>query len=90
MDETVVEVENGRNVSEVVLSAVAEEKGVPLTDLREPLYHAIDPEALDCLFRSAPGRSHTVPTSVRFSYCGLVVRATSDRISVTEAETAAE
>lgn len=45
----------GQTASEAVLSAVAEAKGVDERELAVPLYEAIDPDALDALFRNGQG-----------------------------------
>lgn len=56
-----------------VLEAVAEETGVSPLEIDRPLYEAIDPDALDALFRH--GRSETV---VEFAYLGCRVRVFGD------------
>lgn len=62
------------SMSETVVDAVADAKGVDPLDL-EPLYDAIDPDALDSLFAEAPGASAS-PTELRFEMdgCEVVVR----------------
>lgn len=64
--------------SQAVVRAVADEAGVDQTDL-PPLFHAIDPDALDALFR-AGGRPATRRTTgaVRFSYHGYEVSVEAD------------
>jgi len=57
----------------------------------EPLYHAVDPEALDAVFR--PLRSDAAPAGGRitFSYAGCEVTADSDgRITVRRSRSAGE
>ncbi|MDG5776125.1 HalOD1 output domain-containing protein [Haloarculaceae archaeon H-GB2-1] len=54
------------SLSEAVLAAVADREGVEELDLEEPLYSAVDPEALDNLFRSSTGE-------VRFRYLGYTI-----------------
>lgn len=54
------------SLSEAVVSAVAEARGVDETALEKPLYDSVDTEALDSLFRNGTGRvtfeylNHTV------------------------------
>lgn len=55
-----------RELSTAVLAAVADREGVDETDLPERLYDAIDPDALDALFRHARGE-------VTFEYLDYVV-----------------
>jgi hypothetical protein len=64
--------DSDHTVSEAVLAAVAEREGVDETELETPLYEAIDPDALDDLFRD--GRGH-----VSFQYAGYVVTIDHDR-----------
>jgi hypothetical protein len=45
----------GQNISETVVTAVAEYKRTDEVDLNPPLYEAVDPEALDTLFRESRG-----------------------------------
>lgn len=65
------------SVSEAVVETVASVSGVDPVEL-DPLYYAIDPDALDAVFasRSAPG---DLPRDVRlsFSYVGLQVTVTA-------------
>lgn len=64
------------SLSEQVIRAVAEHRGVDPQDLAEPLYAAIDPEALDHLF------ADNVTGGVRelqFRYHGHLVTIESDR-----------
>jgi len=58
-------------VSEAVLVAVAAREGVPEAELDPPLYEAIDPEALDAVFRDTSGR-------ISFEYCGYRVTVDVD------------
>lgn len=57
-----------RRLSEAVLESVADIEGVDPVDLDYPLYDALDPDALDALFRTGGGY-------VTFSYHGYVVTA---------------
>lgn len=59
------------SMSETVVNAVADAKGVDPLDL-DPLYDAIDPDALDRLFSTSPGASAS-PTELRFEMSGCVV-----------------
>lgn len=61
-------------VSETVVTAVAEATGVDPVDL-DPLYDVVDPDALDQIFRST-GTSPPNSMEVRFSMagCHVVVR----------------
>ncbi|WP_306056539.1 HalOD1 output domain-containing protein [Natronococcus wangiae] len=59
-------------LSEAVISAVAAVEGVDqleLADEHEPLYDAIDPTALDSLFRSSGSTDRSVG-AVAFEYAG--------------------
>lgn len=54
------------SLTQAVVSALADERGVDETDLEKPLYEVVDPDALDSLFRKGTGRvtfeylNHTV------------------------------
>lgn len=61
----VVRTENG-SISETVVVAVAEARGVDPTELDPRLYDFVDPDALDSLFRSDEG-------SVAFTMAGCHV-----------------
>jgi hypothetical protein len=54
-----------------VIEAVAAREGVSPTELPEPLYESIDPDALDALFQVGTGR-------VLFEYLSYEVTVTSD------------
>ena len=56
-------------ISETVVITVAEATGVDPLEL-EPLYEVVDPDALNRLFRSAPG---FVEVSFRMANCEVVV-----------------
>lgn len=64
-------------VSEVVIETVASVSGVDPIEL-DPLYYAIDPDALDALFEPRPAAGD-LPRDVRlsFSYVGLQVTVTA-------------
>ena len=57
--------------SQAVIAAVADREGVAASDLETPLYDAINPEALDDIFRASPGE-------VNFEYAGYDVRVDHD------------
>lgn len=61
-------------LSQVVVEAVASAEGVDPLDLEVPLYDAVDPDALDALFRSGA----TVDGRVEFEYHGYEVTVTGD------------
>lgn len=61
------------SLSGKVLEAVAAREGVDPIDLPEPLYEAIDPDALDELFRDADP-----DCSVEFDYLDYRVTAYAD------------
>lgn len=61
-----------RSLSEAVIGGIAHYKGVDEVALEKPLYDAIDPEALNTLFREGAGE-------VTFCYLDLVVTVTSER-----------
>lgn len=73
------------SVSEAIITAVSEFSEIePIPEITEdgrsgesmePLYHAIDPDALDSLIdRSAPGQ----PIEVHFQYMGYNIVVTGD------------
>ena len=59
-------------LSELVIEKVAQYKGVNELDLEKPLYDAINPDALETLFRDGRGE-------VTFHYLDLLVRVNSER-----------
>lgn len=64
-----------QSLSEAVLEAVATTTGVDQLELADefgPLYHAVDPSALDSLFRDRPETDRSVG-SVTFEYADLLV-----------------
>lgn len=73
-------------ITETVVAAVAEAKGVDPLEL-EPLYDAVDPDGLNRLFRPVVG---SVPTDIRigFSYadCRVVVHGDGEVVATPEAE----
>jgi len=71
--------------STAVVTAVADAEGVDETDL-PPLFHAIDPDALDSLFDSRDEPPHATRTtgSISFHYHGYDVTVTANgRVEVT-------
>jgi hypothetical protein len=62
--------------SERVVRAVADHRGVSPEQLDEPLYSAIDPDALDILFARRPGE--TTVLELEFIYHGHRVTVESD------------
>jgi hypothetical protein len=63
------------SVSSVVVEAVAEAAGTSPTDLADPLYEAVDPDALDRLFETG---DDTTGGRVEFSYADYRVTVTVD------------
>lgn len=73
------------SVSDEVISAVAAASGADPLDL-DPLYEAIDPDALDALYRRDGRERENTPERLEFIYsgCGVVV-AGDGSVSVTDA-----
>lgn len=67
------------SMSQTVVAAVAEAKGVDPVELTERLYDCVDPDALDRLFDTG-GRD--AAGTVVFSMAGCKVRVESDRAVV--------
>lgn len=66
--------QNGQ-VSDTVVTAVAEAKGVDPLDL-EPLYNVVDPDALNAMYRpSGSAPSTDVEVSFSMAGCEVVVHA---------------
>lgn len=61
-----------RSIAEAVVRAAAAVRNDEVTDM-QPLYHAIDSDALEQLFTSARD------VSVAFEYAGLAIRVDSSR-----------
>lgn len=67
-------------ISQQVIEAVATKEGEHPVELEQPLYDAVDPDALDVLF-SGPKQ----PETVRFTYLGYEVLIRGDgTIDVTD------
>lgn len=78
-----------RTVSEVVVRRVADREGCDPVSL-EPLYHVVDPEALDALVETTRHGLDRSPTRVSFTYCGYEVVIERDgtvRVSKPDLET---
>src|SRR6056297_2017118 len=74
--------------SRQVIAAVASQEGQPSGALSPPLYDAIDPEALDGLFRDA-GVHRTSSVEISFQYLGYDVHVDgTDRTDVSVSVTA--
>lgn len=68
-----------RAVSQTVVSAVAEFTGSDPMSL-EPLYHVVDPDALDTLFETGPLDPDRSTNRVAFTYSDCDVEITGDGI----------
>lgn len=66
------------NVSEAVVAAVADAKGVSPVDVTPPLYDAVDPDALEAIVASMTCRPDGSTGRVEFSYGGYAVTVTCD------------
>lgn len=78
-----------RSTSQRVITAVAEETGNDPTEVG-PLYHVIDPDALDQLFASTRGNGRNQGhVEFTFAGCDVVVRGDGE-IEVTECELTVE
>lgn len=78
-----------RSTSQRVITAVAEETGNDPTEVG-PLYHVIDPDALDRLFAATRGNGRN-QGHVEFVFAGCdVVVSGEGQVEVTEREPAAE
>ena len=76
-----------QNVSEAIVDAVADAKGVSTLDVHPPLYEAIDPDALDEIVGSMPRSGSASAGHVAFPYSGYeVVVSASGEVSVTETD----
>ena len=70
--------------SQAVVENLAAAEDVDPTELEPPLYHVVDPDALDSLVESATG-----PLTVEFPYCGYVVCVDESRtVTVTPVDQA--
>lgn len=74
MTDTVRTISSAESASEAVIDAVADAKGVDPLDL-DPMYDAIDPDALDSIFRDSPSSgTGSVELSFEMAGCTVVVR----------------
>jgi hypothetical protein len=64
--------------STAVIEAIADYQGTDSMRLKEPLYEAIDPDALDALIANSEAGNGYSPTTVEFSYNGCRVRVSGD------------
>ena len=71
---TMTERTRDEHLSQSVIAAVADAEGVDPTELSVPLYEAIDPDALDALFRS----DGVAAGQIRFSYHGYQITVYDD------------
>lgn len=70
---------DGANVSEAIVNAVAKFAGVDPLEM-EPIYDGIDPDALDTLFDSRTDGTHrSGGLNVEFRLDGYAVALSSDR-----------
>lgn len=69
--------------SQAIVEAVAAEVGTDPLDL-EPLYRAVDPDALDALTADHARRDGRSETVVEFSYAGCDVLVSDGAIQVSE------
>lgn len=71
-------------VSQQVIEAVADAKGVDPLDL-PPLYDSIDPDALDALFSHADSSSSITELSLQIAGCEVLVRGNGE-VTITDTE----
>ncbi len=71
--DSVSHVAEDERVTQTVLRAVADAKGVDPVDLDVPLNTVVDPDALDALLRSRPGERQHSASRVQFTYSGYEV-----------------
>lgn len=76
ISDTVRTTTRGEEISETVVDAVADAKDVDPLDL-DPLYDAIDPDALDSLFGRSAGSGGSL-TELRFAMAGCEVLVHGD------------
>ena len=69
--ESVTTIHRGKEVSDIVVTSVAEAKGVDPLEL-EPLYDVVDPDALDTIFNSTDASS-SMELSFTMAGCEVVV-----------------
>ena len=77
-DETfVTAIDPATNPSEAVVDAVATLDGVPAIEL-EPLYDAVEPDALDALFEHARRTDDPGSQTLTFAYAGYQISVSGD------------
>lgn len=75
--ETSATTESPTALSQLVVEAVAEREDVGPIEL-DPLYDAVDPDALDAIFQMQLRPSNNAPTGeIHFEYHGYTVRVTA-------------
>lgn len=83
---SVEEPSQGELVSETVVSAVAEATGTDPLSL-EPLYRAVDPDALNALFEQNQTGINRSPNRIEFTYCECDITVTTDgAVSVSKSD----
>lgn len=75
--------DRGESPSEAVIEAVSDHTGTDPLEL-DPLYHVIDPDALDGVFETAPEDGVDAEVSIRYNGCTVTV--THDEVRVRDAE----
>lgn len=76
--DTVYRPSESRELSAAVVETVARAEGVDPTALEEPLYEAVDPDALDELVAPGPGGRPASTVRIQFSYYGYEVQVYGD------------
>ena len=71
-----------QSVSEAVVRAVADAKGVSPLDVNPPLASVIDPDALENVVASMDDPASESANRVEFVYSGYTVTVTDDDVSV--------
>lgn len=78
-------VDDEEALSATVVSAVADAKGVDPLEL-EPLYKAVDADALDAIFSHADGDDTALSVSFSMAGCQVVVRGAGEVVVTPETE----
>lgn len=65
-------------VSQAVVTAVADAKNVATVDVTPPLYHVIDPDALETVVASLTSRPDEPVGQIEFSYSGYTITVTGN------------
>lgn len=72
------------SLSAAIVEAVADREDCNPTEI-EPLYDAINPDALNALFFDSAQSSSRINGEISFEYCGYLINVTSDgRITIDE------